>query len=268
MDVSVVIVTFNTFDFTCQCIQHIVDKTKNVNYEIILVDNASTDKSPSLFLEQFPDLILITSKENVGFAKGNNLGIAKAKGEFILLLNSDAFLLNNAIALTLNFLKTNSKIAAATGRLEYPNGKLQHNCQRFPSVRAQIFELLRLQKILPATGEKILFGSFFKYNTVAYPDWVWGTFFMFRQSLLDELPARKLPDDFFMYGEDVQWCMEFRKRGYKIAFLPEPRIQHLLRGSGGSKENLIALHHQKFLEKYYPFWKIKLIGWLDQILRN
>lgn len=268
MDVSVVIINYNTFDLTCRCIASVVERTVGVRFEIIVVDNHSAERDPQEFKNIFPNIILIKSPENLGFAGGNNRGIEHARGEFILLLNSDAFLLNNAIQLSHKFLLNNPTIAVAAGRLEFPDGRIQHNCQRFPSVGALIFECLRLQKVLPSLGAKVLLGSFFQHNSEAYPDWVWGTFFMFRRSLLQKLPGKKLADDFFMYGEDMQWCMEFKKQGYKIAFLPSARIVHLLGGSGAAKEKLIAEHHTKFMEKYYSAWERKVIRWLSSLLRN
>jgi GT2 family glycosyltransferase len=268
MDVSIVILNYNTFDLTCRCIASVLGKTDGLQFEIIVVDNQSTERDPQEFKNIFPEIILIKSPENLGFAKGNNVGIAKAQGKFILLLNSDTFLLNNAIHITRDFLIKNPTVAVATGRLEFPGGRIQHNCQRFPSIGALIFECLRLQKILPSLGAKVLLGSFFHYNSVAYPDWVWGTFFMFRRSLLQKLPGKMLSDDFFMYGEDMQWCMEFKKQGYKIAFLPDARIEHLLGGSGAAKEKLIAEHHTKFMEKYYSAWERKVIRCLSSLLRK
>jgi len=268
MDVSIIIINYNTFELTCQCIKSVLAETSNLEIEIVLVDNASVDRDPSEFINIFPDLILVKNPENVGFARGNNIGIVKAKGDFILLLNSDTLLRNNAISITRYFLATHPQVAVATGRLQYPNGIIQHNCQRFPSIRASLFELFRLQKIVPGIGSRVLFGPFFKYDRLVYPDWVWGTFFMFKRDLLNVLPGNRLPDDYFMYGEDIQWCMEFRKRGYKVAFLHEPHIEHLLGASGAAKQELMQQNNQHFLEMYYPFWKRIFLSWLNKLLKK
>jgi GT2 family glycosyltransferase len=250
-EVSIVIINYNTFDLTKRCIQSIIEMSQPIRYEIIVVDNASTE-NPDKLTALFPDILMIKSEQNLGFAKGNNLGITKASGDHILLLNSDAFFLNDVLSPLLNFLKENSSTAVVTGRLEFPNGAVQHNCQRFPSMRYKLFELLRLQKIVSRNrAGKILFGFFFSHDQVAFPDWVWGTCFMFRRKLLNELPLRRLRDDFFMYGEDMQWCKEVKGLGYKIAFLPQPRVLHLLGASGAKKDDMMAINLNKFMTEYY-----------------
>lgn len=268
VDVSIVVINYNTFDLTCQCVDSIYRHAASDSFEIILVDNASSERDPSDFLGRFPRLNLIKSRENLGFAKGNNLGIGQAKGEYILLLNSDAVLLNDVPAILINFLKEHNDVAAASGRLEYPDGRIQHNCQRFPSVRYGLFELLRLQKVVgKQRGGKILFGAFFDHRSVAFPDWIWGTCFMFRRQLLDELPGGKLADDFFMYGEDVQWCMEFKGLGYRIAFEPEARVLHYMGKSGGAKSALIDANMNILMDKYYSPLEKHCIRLLDRMLK-
>jgi GT2 family glycosyltransferase len=267
MDVSIIIVNYNTFELTCQCIQSVITKTEGLSYEIIVVDNASHEISPQKFLERFPNIQLIVSSVNVGFAKGNNLGIAKATGNYILLLNSDTILKNNAVAIGVEVLEKDRAIGAMAARLEYPDGKLQHNCQRFPSVKYKLFELLRMQKFLPADlGGKILLGFFFDHNQPAAPDWVWGTFFMFRRDLLQKLPEAKLNDHFFMYVEDVQWCMDFRRLGYSIAFDPRAQVIHLMGKSGGAKSALMEENMNKFMKVYYAPFERKIIKLLDRML--
>src|SRR6187551_458695 len=99
MDVSIIIINYNTFDLTSNCIRSVVEQTKNVSYEIILVDNASVEKDAVEFSNIFPQIVLVKSSTNLGFAKGCNLGIEHSKGDYILLLNSDTVLVNNAVLL-------------------------------------------------------------------------------------------------------------------------------------------------------------------------
>jgi GT2 family glycosyltransferase len=231
------------------------------------VDNASYEVDPQKFLERFPNIILVVNPVNTGFSKGNNLGIAKATGNYVLLLNSDTLLKNNAVAIGVEVLQQNQHVAAMAARLEYPDGRLQHNCQRFPSIKYKAFELLRMQKLLPSSrGGKILMGFFFDHNSPAEPDWVWGTFFMFRRELLQRLPEAKLNDHFFMYVEDVQWCMDFRRLGYSIAFDPRAQVIHLMGKSGGAKSSLMNENMNKFMEVHYSPLKRKLIRLLDRML--
>ncbi len=265
--ISIIIINYNTFELTCNCITSIYKQTKFIDFEIILVDNASKKENPNDFLIQFPNIILIKSDINIGFSKGNNLGISKAKGEKILLLNSDTLLKNNAIKITSDFLDNHQQVAVVSSSLEYENGKIQHTCQRFPSIKYSLAELFRLQKILgEKKGGELLMGSFFKHNRKAFPDWVWGAFFMFPSILLSELPNQKLADDFFMYEEDMQWCMEFKKLGYKIGFEPKAKIIHLMGKSGAPKHQMMIDNHKVFMKKYYSLTERVLIKWINQLL--
>jgi len=258
MEVSVIIVNFNTFDLTCKCIKSILANTQDLSYEIIVVDNASTECNPDMFLLVYPGVKLIKNEQNTGFAGGNNSGIACAEGEVVLLLNSDTELVNNAIGIAYNKLKSNANIGVVSAQLLFPNGNIQSCCNRFPSVKLELIELLRLQKFLPsAKRAKLLLGSFFDHTTAIESDWVWGTFFMFRKEILQYFPEKRLSQDFFMYGEDMQWCYEIkRKIKLQIVYEPEAKVTHYLSASSSqvkkfNKQKIMANHEFLFLQKYY-----------------
>jgi GT2 family glycosyltransferase len=264
--VSIVIVNYNTVDLTIQCIKSIENNSKYEPIEIIVVDNASkesVDHVPKLF----PNVKLLKSQENLGFARGNNLGIEAAKGELILLLNSDAELVNDAVEVCVKSLTSDDKVAVIAPRLIYPDGKVQHNCQRFPSIRYKLFELLRMQKVFRKAGGKVLLGSFFDYNSPAYVDWVWGTFFMFPKQLLSVLPGKKLDDSFFMYCEDMEWCMQFKKRGYKILYNPAALVLHHMGMSKGNKNLYISSNTQVFMARHYSKFHQRMIALFGKFLQ-
>jgi GT2 family glycosyltransferase len=266
-DISIIIINYNTFELTSACIGSLYQKIEDVSFEIIVVDNASAERIPDEFKALFPEIILIKSPVNVGFARGNNLGIAKAIGKYILLLNSDTTLINDAVSIVHHYLIREPQVGVATCRLEYPDGSVQNNCQRFPKAGPKIFELLRLQKIFPRHfSEEILLGPFFSYDRVIFPDWVWGTFFMFKKDLLHKLPDQKLADDFFMYVEDIEWCYQFHIIGHKIAFLPQGRIVHYMGRSGGQKQMSMRVNMELFYKKYYSAIHVWVINILDKIL--
>ena len=258
--VSIIIINYNTFQLTCNCLQSVIEKTINVNYEIILVDNNSRECSPKKFKEKFPEIILIENFENLGFSKGNNLGISYAKGDYILLLNSDTELQNNAIKIIYDKLQSDCKIGAASAKLEYPSGTIQCCCQRFPSAWLNLIELSRLHKLLPyKIKAKLFFGSYFKHDEYAEPDWIWGTFFMLRRNLIDLMNGHKLNDIFFMYMEDMQWCFDVKKLGYKIVYIPEAFVIHHCGGSNGKTKKLIKDNYNVFLKKNYTYIHRKFI---------
>lgn len=249
VEVSVIIVNYNTFEITSNCIKSVIENT-SVSYEIILVDNASSEKDPDLFKELFPQVTLIKSTKNVGFAKGNNLGIAVAKGTYILLLNSDTILINKAIDLSVYRIKQNEKIGALSCRLENIDGSPQGASNEFVTIRKNIVRTFRLQKVLPAYRFKKL-----DLDVEHETDWIWGTFFLFPSHILKDLPQNKLPDDFFMYGEDKQWCYRFKKLGYVIIYYPTAKIQHLIGASSADKESTRFAKY--FLPNEYQMYKLE-----------
>jgi GT2 family glycosyltransferase len=269
MDVSIIILNYNTFSLTSQCIQSIYQQTKGVDFEIILVDNASTECSPEKFLELFPEIKLVKNNENRGFAKGCNDGIKQAKGEYILLLNSDTVLLNDAISITSNFLKQHNNIGAATCRLENADTSPQNNCQPFFTLSKIIGEQLRIHKLFPKNKRgKIWWGPYFNYNETAYPDWVWATFFMFPKKILEIFPEQKLPETFWMYIEDMEWCWLIRKAGYKIAFVPEGRVLHYGGGDAHTDrtKKMMDKNFRKFYELYYGKTYATILLFLMKVL--
>lgn len=225
-NVSIVIINYNKFDLTVQCIRSIYEKTL-AKVEIIIVDNGSTECQPERIFEIFPQVRLIINTENKGFARGCNDGIIHASAEYILLLNNDTILLNDAVSIVYHFLRQNPDIAFATCAILNTDGIPQHNCQPFPYKWKFLLEKSRLHKLLPFTLRgKILWGPYFSYDCVAYPDWIWGTFMMFNRQLLNIFPKNKLPETFWMYCEDLEWCWLAHKAGYRNAFIPSARILH------------------------------------------
>ena len=248
MLVSVIIVNYNTFQITCDCIQSTINFTKNVPYEIILVDNASPKDNPDDFLIKFPSIKLIKSKENGGFAKGNNQGIAAAAGDIILLLNSDTILTEDSISKAAIELAKRNDVGALSVRLTYTDGKLQHTARKFRSIKNEILDLLRpFLKLMPYKKRSaLMLNQYFNGNYNTYADWVSGAFMMFRKEVLDQLPGRKLDERFFMYGEDQLWCYQFTQLGYRSYYLADTTVIHIHNASTEPSKQLQLL--KKFLE--------------------
>lgn len=261
MELSIIIINYNTFQLTCNCIQSIQDKLVDLTYEIVLVDNASVECDPFLFKEKFPFIKLVTSKINTGFAGGNNLGIKAAEGEYILLLNSDTELINNAPKICYDYITSHSEVGMVTCRLTYPDGRIQYNCRKFRTIGWELLEIFPLYKLLPREKkEALMLHRYFDHQRRMRCDWVWGTFMFFPAKIIEQLPGRKLAEDFFMYCEDVLWSWQFKQLGYEIDFLPDAKVMHIHKGSS-SKEKLLQVrktgirNHAIFMKKYYPDWR-------------
>ncbi|WP_316773182.1 glycosyltransferase family 2 protein [Pedobacter frigiditerrae] len=225
--VSIIILNYNTFDLTCDCIRSIIKFTQ-CTYEIVLVDNGSMECDPEKFLSYFPKITLIKSKENLGFSKGNNLGIDNAIGDQILLLNSDTVLINEAIDLSVNRIKKDNKIGALSAQLIGKNGEIQQASYQFTSIFKLIVCTLKLHLIFSKL--KPIIPPLEKEH---FTKGLWGTFFLFPKSVLSIFPNNKLTETFFMYCEDAEWSYILVKAKYKLLYFPSAKIFHY--GEGSSK---------------------------------
>ncbi|WP_276132860.1 glycosyltransferase family 2 protein [Polluticoccus soli] len=233
MLVSVIIINYNTFRVTCECIESVMRHTTRVAYEIILVDNASTETDPLEFQKRFPSITLIRNHENSGFAKGNNLGIAHASGNILLLLNSDTMLTEDSISVAAEELSRNKQLGALGVHLTYQDGQYQNNARKFRSIRNELLDLFRpLLFLLPYRRRaSLMLNQYFKGDFDTVVDWVSGAFMMFTQELVAQLPERKLDERFFMYGEDQLWCYQIAQLGYDNMFIGSTSVIHIANAS-------------------------------------
>ena len=240
MDISIIIINYNTFTITSDCIRSVIKFTSNVEYEIILVDNASTECDPRDFLKEFPQLVLVKSDINGGFAYGNNLGIHRAGGEYILLLNSDTILIENSVFKCLSYLKTCKRAGAIGCRMIFPDGAIQYTARRFKSIKWELLDLFRfIPMMMPyRKRSQLMLGKYFKCDESIDCDWVNGAFMVIEKKILDHLPQRKLDDRFFMYGEDQLWCEQIKNMGFRVVFYSGTTIVHIGSASTDIKKQL------------------------------
>jgi len=242
--VSIIILNYNTFDLTCNCVRSIIKFTQ-CSYEVILVDNGSTECDSERFLSIFPKITLIKSEKNLGFSRGNNLGIDSSNGEYILLLNSDTILINNAIDLSIARIKTDETIGALSCQLVDKKGDIQQASYQFTSIFKLFACTLKLH---------LLFRNLKPYSPPLdkehFTKGLWGTFFLFPRSVLSVFPNNKLTETFFMYCEDAEWSYLLVKYNYKLLYYPEAKIFHYGEGSANIEDyqkKINALNNQYHL---------------------
>ena len=257
MDVSIVIVNYNTFEDTCNCIQSIYEQTKDIEFEIIVVDNQSTKFNPQEFKNLFPTINLIISSENGGFAKGNNQGIEIAKGKYVLLLNPDTILKNNAIYYLWKEMEMDSTIGISTCHLEYGNGKTQFTARKLRTISWELLQLTQLYRFFPkGKREEKMLHYYFPHDRKMECDWVSGACMLIRMEAINKLPQQQLSDIFFMYVEDALWCWQIKQLGYNVMFFPEGRIVHYEHKSLDKEKlkrlyNVINTNTLIFSKQYY-----------------
>ncbi len=232
MDLSIIIISYNTCQMTLDCIRSVINETRTIDYEIIVVDNSSTDASVNEIEKGFPNVKLIKNKANAGFAAANNLAIQHAKGDYLLLLNSDTVVLNGAINRLYSFAQENSNAGIWGGRTIYPDGSLNPTCcYNKMTIWSLLCRVLALTEIFKKSiiFNPETFGSW-KYDTVRHVDIITGCFFLIRKKLWDQLNG--FNSLYFMYGEEVDLCLRAKDLGAEPIFTPEAEIIHY----GGASE--------------------------------
>lgn len=276
VDLSIVILSFNTRDLLRTCLSTVFAcRLDNYTIEVIACDNGSQDGSLAMIKKEFPQVILIDNKTNLGFAAGNNLGIKKAKGRYILLLNSDTEVSSSALAQMLAFMDKNPRVGVATGKLVLGNGFLDPSCHRgFPTPWAALTYFLGLERLFPRSR---LFGEYHQgykdLNQVHEVDVISGAFFLVRREVINK--AGMLDEDYYFYGEDMDWCYRIKRAGWKIIFNPAVAVLHRKKQSGRAHADRVTrvrtelfffqcnkLFYQKNYHDKYP----AIIMWLIYLL--
>ncbi len=235
MDVSVIIVNYNTLDLTKQCIDSVFNNTENLAFEVILVDNASIDGSKEYF-EQDNRIKYIYSWENLGFGRANNVGMMIAKGEYLFLLNSDTVLLNDALQQFYNYANSHESNAIYGCWLENAEGQWIHSCRReLPSSRTLLRDQLTVYANL-IRRRKLELEEFFSQEECTEVGYVTGADMFLHRSIYEKTGG--FDHNFFLYFEESDWQRTCRKKGIRSYVIHGPRIIHYHGGSQGTKKSV------------------------------
>ena len=226
LDVSIIIVSWNTRDILRDCLESVYKQSENIEFEVIVVDNDSADGSAETVKKDFPQVILVENSENRGFAAANNQGMAVAAGRYFLLLNSDTIILDNAISKVVSFADNHLEAAVVGCRVLNPDKTLQPTCFMFPSLLNMILSSTYLYKLFPRSK---FFGresmTWWNRDDTREVDVVTGCFMLVRREAIEQVGL--MDERFFMYGEETDWCYRFKKAGWKVVFAPVGEIIHL-----------------------------------------
>lgn len=241
--VSIVIVNFNAGDLIVACIDSVIEETSLANYEIIVVDNNSMDESIADIRHNFPQVKVIESEINLGFAAGNNVGFAAAIGEYILVLNPDTVITNRAIDKSIAYLAERSEVGVVGCKVFWETGDVQSTMIRFPTladVFANIFIPNKVMRKIPYLNNS-RYGSY-DVDSSHDVDVVAGCYMLLPRKVVDDLGG--MDEDFFMFGEEVEWCWRIKKGGKRIHYFSGSQIIHVGGGCSSTlsykKELLIA----------------------------
>ncbi len=232
MDLSVIIVNWNTKKLTTDCISSVFNFTKGIDFEVIIVDNGSEDGSSGYIKKKFPQVKLIQNKDNLGFTKANNQGIKIAKGKYVMLLNSDAYLIENSLETLVKIANSEQGLGAIGPQLLNVDMTIQQSAGFAPNL-PQIFFWMTFIDDLPL-GQLLKpfhvdHDSF--YQREKEVDWVTGAAILVPKDVIKKVGS--LDENIFMYTEEVEWCFRIKRAGYKIIYSPQAKIIHIGRGSSG-----------------------------------
>lgn len=274
LDLGIVIVNYRTCDLLRECLQSIYESRGDFSFQVCVVDNCSQDGSCAMVGEEFPQVQLIASQVNGGYAYANNLGLrafgfgqvsdekpSESTPRYALLLNTDTLLPPSALREMLDFMEAHPEAGVAGPRLVLADGSLDLACRRsFPSPEVSLYRMVGLSKLFPRSRR---FGrynlTYLDPDEVAEVDSVMGAFMLVRAEALKQVGL--LDGSFFMYGEDLDWAYRIKRAGWKVYYNPQVTVLHYKRASSRHSRRAVyefyrAMHI--FYRKHYaattPFW--------------
>jgi GT2 family glycosyltransferase len=272
MLLSIIIINYNTFNLTCDCIRSIKN-TATIDYEILLIDNNSKECAADQFLKLFPEIKLTALKENIGFGRANNLGMEKASGKYFLLLNSDTVVLENTINETVDFFEKNPDADVLGCRSLYPDGSNQLTVYSYGNEKKLLYAIKfffkknavvnfservinycirKIKGNSTALKEQTNHEIVLNYNNGERIGSMMGVFLLIRQSVYRD--TRGFDPDFFMYYEESEWFLR-RLRNHNIVYYPKVSIIHYYGKSDVYKKMNLQYHVSAYLFWYkFSYW--------------
>ena len=248
--ISIIIVSWNTASFLENCLNSILANPPTSSSEIWVVDNASSDDSPRMVREKFPQVYLVENRENVGFSRANNQAMQHCTGNYVLLLNPDTLVASGALQSLVDFLDKHPEAGAAGPRILNPDGSLQVSSHPRPTLSRELWRLLHLDSISPyAMYPRIKWET----NQPQEVDVLSGACLLLRKEVLEQVGF--LDEDYFIYSEEVDLCYRIQRAGWRMYWVPQAEVVHF----GGQStqqvptEMFLHLYHSniKYFRKHY-----------------
>lgn len=254
LDLSIIIVSWNVCDLLQRCLASILRNVQaqgdgvwallpsGHRFEVLVVDSASSDGSPDMVRELYPEVRLYASGTNLGYTGGNNLGMQKSRGRYLMLLNPDTEILDDALEQMVAYTDDHPQVGVLGPQLRYPDGSVQPSRRRLPTLRTALIDSTFLEKWFPASRELR------RYRVLDHPpdqecavDWLVGACLLVRREVVDQVGL--LDEGYFMYSEELDWQKRMRDAGWHAAYLPTAQVIHY---EGKSSEQAGAATHIRF----------------------
>lgn len=281
LDLTISIVNFDTKEIILRCLESIFKYTTNLSFEVIVVDNGSKDNSTERIRENFPHVILVENRHNIGFAKAHNLSFRLSKGRYFAVLNSDIIITANVFKKLIDFMDFNSDVALVSPKVYYPDGRVQEVIDYSPSIYDIILKTMYRFKILKKSSSKYSVKNF-NYDLPKYIDekeYIMGCCFVVRKSYISN---QILFDERFspVYFEDTDLVTRLIKDGYKVVYYPHCSVIHYHGYTVYKKRNenfenwikirvIYRLNRYKYFRKHKGFGAeliVRMVDFLESIL--
>jgi GT2 family glycosyltransferase len=223
---SIIVVTSNSEGFIAKCLKSL-EELRSLSAEVLVVDNASGDATTKIIRQHFPWAKLIENEMNLGFAKANNIGIraASASSDYLCLINPDVVVLPGCVQKLLNFMEHNVSVGLVGPAMIGSDGALGRSCMRFPNLWNCLCDAFALYRAFPHSA---MFGGHdmhdYSPDRVQDVDILNGWFWLVRRQAVDQVGL--LDERFFMYGEDIDWCVRFKQMGWRLVYYPLTKAIH------------------------------------------
>jgi len=246
-DLSIIIVNRNTKELLLDCIGSVYATVPPLSFEILLVDNASSDGSVVALRRAFPDVGILSNERNLGFAKANNLAIRQAHGRYVALLNTDAVLTPSSIATIIDFMDRNPKVAICGGQLLNADGTMQNSIANIPTLATELLNKSLLRRLFPRRYP----GKESQFDHPVEVESIIGACMVVAKKAIDMVG--RLDESYFFFFEETDWCMLMKKNGWSVFFHPQANIFHLQGRT--AKKNIVAARIEYWKSRYTFFKK-------------
>lgn len=266
VDLSIIIVSWNSQEWIHRCLSSVFSQTSDLNIEVIVVDNASEDKTVQFIMNTFPRVAVLANTSNRGFAAAVNRGMQAAKGKYVCWLNPDTEIQDRALEQLVALMEQDASIGIAAPQLHNEDGSTQASVRRFPTLKDQSFIVLKLHALWPdAKAISSYLARDFDYTRQQEVEQVMGACMVVRRELIDAIGS--LDNRFFIWFEEVDFCYRTKTQtSYRIIYVPSAHVLH----SGGDSFDKVApgkkQHwYRQSLRRYmrkHRFWATTIVLWL------
>lgn len=265
LGLTISVVSHNSRDLLKTCLRSIYQKAEGIRFEVVVVDNGSTDGSVEMVQKDFPQVKLIQNQENLGFARANNQAIKHSKGRYILLFNPDSIFKNGSLNETVKFMDSHPEVGILGSKILNSDGTIQESNASFPNLFTEFLRVFQVKKIIASMklrkkiGQKWsrLLGStireyfrvYWDSERIRQVDWVTGACLMVKRKAIEDVGL--LDENFFMYYEDADWCYRMRQRGWRVYYYPFLEVVHYVGKADVEFSQRVFIERHKSMYHYF-----------------